>query len=98
MSKLFVHRIKEKQLILRDADLTRESVKMPNGKTYTIGTQSNCKFGVLVVRDDQGNPVDHQTLGAEVGGAITGFNISDTEVLHMETKQPIPNLFWCEKA
>tara|TARA_R110002051_G_C8681411_1_gene491841 strand:+ start:538 stop:834 length:297 start_codon:yes stop_codon:yes gene_type:complete len=98
MSKLFVHAIYKKQIILRDKDLKKESVVMPNGETKEISSGETCKFGVAVVRNTDGSAVDHSKQGYEKGKPVTMFAIGDQQVNHIETKQPMPNLYWCTKA
>ena len=98
MSKLFVHKITKTQVIVRDKDLKKEEIKMPNGETKVISSGETCKFGVAVVREKDGSSVDHTLQGFEVGKPTTLFQLTDQQVNHMETKQPIPSLFWCKKA
>ncbi len=99
MSKLYVHKLRDKSLIMRDLPLTKDPVKI-KGVEYTMTKQSNVKFGVLVVRAKDGiTPIDH-TKGLKVGldESLDGFKIGDTAVIHQETGEAIPNLFWVEKA
>ena len=67
MAKLFVHEIYKKQIILRDKDLIKEEIKMPDGSIKVISSGETCKFGVAVVREKDGKAVDHKTQGFEKG-------------------------------
>ena len=92
----FVHKLTEKMIITRTVKETTSKVKMPDGQTYEIHTNGDCKFGitVLITRDANGqlvtvNPIGKYKIGQELPNIVT----TDEKVVNRDG-QEMDNLYW----
>ena len=67
-----------------------------NGKTATVRTQGNAKFGLLVIMDEEtGETVDPRSYGFKPNQVLEGIRLSDSPVLDQESGEET-GLFWAE--
>ena len=92
----YVHKLTEKMIITRTVKETTSKVKMPDGQTYEIHTNGDCKFGITVLRTRNANgqletvnPIGKYKIGQELPNIVT----TDEKVVNREG-QEMDNLYW----